>query len=299
MRRYVDDHFAGHCDDATLGFHSQAGGQFVRLVEGYRPEDAANGGVGVLVEYDVKRSLPRGPLRGAGGDVQPKVPSLELLQSIMTDLGYPPDQNDLTKSFFDYGMDSLELVRIRNKLTQQLDLDLPATLLLDFPTVHDLSMQLDRDRRAADERREVRKEERPSEALGVYEPPRAGRDRLPTAVWENLSAQEVMEIQRRMIDVFAQRSLQKRFTAAAKNCFPDMLKYVLSIEHIMVEVEGPVLLDFGLIDDLEYQTVQASREQMTSVVLKYWLGHPELRTNSTKMLHLTLQDQHWGDQGAL
>lgn len=42
------------------------------------------------------------------------------------------------------GLDSLELVRVRNKLGQTLSIDLPATTLLDYPTIQGLGDHLDK-----------------------------------------------------------------------------------------------------------------------------------------------------------
>merc|ERR1712187_904265 len=95
------------------------------------------------------------------------------------DLGYPPDVNDLGKGFFDYGMDSLELVRIRNKLSSTLAMELPATLLLDFPTVQDLAEQLDKERGVCEEEEAEEEEE----------------VQVPKIGWDTMGINEILDVQ--------------------------------------------------------------------------------------------------------
>nr|ADY62524.1 SxtA short isoform precursor [Alexandrium fundyense] len=295
MSEYVNAHFSGARTDSTLDFHSSAGAQFVRLVEGFRPEDTDNGGTGVVIAYDIRRALPREAAAGAPPSRPPprtKVPSLQLVQDVMTSIGYPPNLNDLTKGFFDYGMDSLELVRIRNKLSLALQTELPATLLLDFPTVHDLVERLDQDRAPeSDEEEEVREEAKAT----ARAPAKAKALAKGGEATQRFGPSEIISVQKRCLNVYAQPIYQKRFTDMAKKCFPDMLKYILAIESILVEVEGPVLQEFQLIQDLEYKSVQRGRENLMYYMSSYWLAHPEIRDQSQQLLLLTLQDQCWGN----
>jgi len=292
MIEYVDAHFSGARTDSTLDFHSSAGAHFVRLVEGFRPEDTDNGGTGVVIAYDIRRALPREVAADAPRSrarPRTKVSSLELVQDIMTSIGYRPNPKDLTKGFFDYGMDSLELVRIRNKLSFALHTELPATLLLDFPTVHDLVERLDQDRALEAEEERAREEAKaPAKAL-------AKALAKSGETIHSFGASEIINVQRRCLSVYAQPIYQKRFTDMAKKCFPDMLKYILAVESILVEVEGPILHELQLIPDLEHKSVQKGRENLMYYMSTYWLAHPDIRDQSQQLLLLTLQDQSWGN----
>mmetsp|Transcript_1168 Transcript_1168/g.3551 ORF Transcript_1168/g.3551 Transcript_1168/m.3551 type:complete len:464 (-) Transcript_1168:20-1411(-) len=279
LQAYVDEHVAGSLLDPTLDFHTGYGAQVVRLVPGFRPEDTDNGGTGVLIQYNVKDMAQKAVAVASGQQTASSVPTLELLSGIMDDLGYPPDLNDLGKGFFDYGMDSLELVRIRNKLSSSLDMDLPATLLLDFPTVQDLASQLDKERGVGAE-----------EALAIE----AGEESPPKQGWDAITVAEILDMQDRCKKMFALPQYQRRFSDLSYRCYPDMIKYILAIEPILLEVEGPIFRDFGLIEAVDARTVQRCRSEFTREVTRYWREVPEVRSRGSDLAHLTKQDQFWG-----
>jgi acyl carrier protein len=65
-----------------------------------------------------------------------------LIQAIAGKLKVPP-QNIATDVFFDeYGLDSLGAVSISGALGKWLHLDLPGTLLYEYPTIQELSAHL-------------------------------------------------------------------------------------------------------------------------------------------------------------
>mmetsp|Transcript_54777 Transcript_54777/g.123835 ORF Transcript_54777/g.123835 Transcript_54777/m.123835 type:complete len:622 (-) Transcript_54777:48-1913(-) len=72
------------------------------------------------------------------------VPSLDLIANAMDKTGYPMDTDDLLRGFFSYGMDSLELVMVRSKLSEMLDMELPAPTLLNYPNPLELADHLDK-----------------------------------------------------------------------------------------------------------------------------------------------------------
>eukprot|EP00913_Durusdinium_trenchii_P028868 g27068.t1 len=292
MQQYVDDHKAGRLVDPILDFHTGYGAEVVRVVPDFRPEDVDNEGVGVLIQYNVK-SLGK-VLETQVQKAKVEIPSIEVLSQIMDELGYKLDRLDLHKGFFDYGMDSLELIRVRNRLSSSFRLDLPATLLLDFPTVKDLADQLDRDRGIGDLVESLSAESDDSEA------------EQEVSGWEGVTPTELLELQEKFMAAYKEPFYQKQFSELARKCYPetwltlcrslapffakDMMRYILAIEEILVQVEGPLLLEFGLIDSLDWQTVQIGRSHMTATQVKYWKDFPEVKQTMDEILHITKQD---------
>lgn len=278
MEAYVERHVAGELTDPIIGFHTGFGAQVVGVVRDFRPEDVDNQGHGVLIQYRVKDLAQGDRARVGPGDAAATTPSVELIARVMEEIGYPLDRGNLARGFFDYGMDSLELVRIRNKLSAALSTDLPATLLLDFPTARDLAAQLDRDRG-------VELGAAAAEAAAVVQEPRL--------TWNDLGVRELLDIQDRSKRVYALPQYQRKFTDLAKRCYPDMMKYILAVESVLVEVEGAIFHDFGLIDEMSWQAVQHGRSQMVNCMMKYWVEVPQIRARCLEILHLTKQDQVW------
>eukprot|EP00931_Biecheleriopsis_adriatica_P039453 TRINITY_DN22563_c0_g1_i1.p1 TRINITY_DN22563_c0_g1~~TRINITY_DN22563_c0_g1_i1.p1 ORF type:complete len:991 (+),score=210.91 TRINITY_DN22563_c0_g1_i1:28-2973(+) len=285
MQSYVDDHVAGKLADPIVDFHTSYGAEVVRLVPNFRPEDTANDGVGVLIQYNVKElalsARRAGSVEGEG--TASVVPTLEVLSGIMDELDYPLDRSDLHKGFFDYGMDSLELVRVRNKLSSSLAMDLPATLLLDFPTVQDLADQLDRDRGIGPDTLELPDQDEDDQ----------DDEAEMTSGWEGVTPSELLELQKRSKKIYQEAGYQKQFHDMARKCYPDMMRYILAIETILVEVEGPLMLEYGLIDSLDWQSVQIGRSHLTATQMKYWRDYPEVKAMMDEIMHVTKQDQYW------
>jgi len=252
------------------------------LVPDFRPEDTVNKGIGVLIQYHVK-VIPEVTITQAGPSAgqftADQIPTLDLISSIMEDLGYPPDMDNLGRGFFDYGMDSLELVRIRNKLSSTLDLELSATLLLDYPTVQDLATQLDKDRGIGQA-----KQDDVLMAPVMQEPEKLS--------WDNMPVVQALEMLDNIKKALGDSKLQQKFASFAQQCYPDMVRYTFMIERVVREVEGKVLHEFGLCENLEAETVKASRGEMTKYLATHWT-EAELRARCTDIMHLTKQDQLW------
>jgi len=285
MQAYVDEHVRGNIVDPIIDFHTSFGAQVVKIVRDFRPEDADNNGTGVLIQYHVKElgTLSPTSLTRAAKQSSAAVPSVDILETILAELGFDLDRSDLNRGFFDYGMDSLELVRVRNKLSSALTTELPATLLLDYPTVSDLTQWLDKDRVPV--------------AAAIEAAPKQEVEVLALEVksgWEGQKAKDVLDMLERSKRILALPEYQKRFSVMAKKCYPDMMKYILMIEDIFVEVDGAVFFDYGLIESTDRDAVQAGRRHMQNCTMKFWLEAPALRTLNTEILHLTKQDQIWG-----
>merc|ERR1719329_1352062 len=199
----------------------------------------------------------------------------------MEELGYTLDDSNVSKGFFDYGMDSLELVRIRNKLSTILSVDLPPTLLLDYPTAKDLAEHLDSERGVGRERG----------ALGdTYLD-----DDFEASGWAKVSAEEIISMQTELKRIFLQPEYQKKFNKLTKKCYPDMIKYIQTIEPILVEVEGPLFLERGLITSNDWDSVQRARGHVTTLLLEkgMWTANEEVARRGTELIRITKQDQYW------
>lgn len=155
LQQYVDMHVHGRVNDRILTFHTSYGAKVLGLVPGYRPEDVDNEGTGVLIQYKPKEwvydpTSERKPAqtaeKGRRKKKEPQIPALEILSNIMTDMGYEIDMDNLDQGFFASGLDSFDMGVIQNRLGRALGKTLPATLMLDLPTVKELTEQLDKDR---------------------------------------------------------------------------------------------------------------------------------------------------------
>merc|ERR1712228_580645 len=94
--------------------------------------------------------------------------------------------------------------------------------------------------------------------------------------------------------ILALPEYQQRFSVMAKKCYPDMMRYILMIESTLIEVDGAIFYDYGLIESTARDTIQAGRRGMQNCIMKFWMEAPGLRTLTSEILHLTNQDQVWG-----
>lgn len=159
LQQYVDMHVNGRVNDRILTFHTSYGAKVLGLVPTYRPEDTDNEGTGVLIQYKPKEWVydPSSERRAIGTVAtvekgrkkktkEPQIPALDILSGIMTDMGYEIDMENLDQGFFASGLDSFDMGVIQNRLGRALGKTLPATLMLDLPTVKELTEKLDKDR---------------------------------------------------------------------------------------------------------------------------------------------------------
>ncbi|CAJ1364634.1 unnamed protein product [Effrenium voratum] len=144
LSEYVAGHVSGKHSDGTLGFHTGYGARIVRLVSDFRPEDSENDSTGVLIQYDVKNWTPLDGTEQAAAQGERSSNALDALRDILKEMQHELQEDELSKGFFMLGLDSLELVRVRTRLSQWSGRDLPATFLLDFPSVSDAAAELDR-----------------------------------------------------------------------------------------------------------------------------------------------------------
>eukprot|EP00439_Symbiodinium_sp_Y106_P018388 s2850_g2.t1 len=164
MQQYQDMHVHGKVNDRILTFHTSYGAKVLGLVPGYRPEehrsekgDFENEATGVLIQYkpkdwafepalSIEPKAPEAKQEVVKRKEEPQVASLEILSSIMTEMGYEVDMDNLDQGFFSSGLDSFDMGVIQNRLGRALGRTLPATLMLDLPTVKELTEHLDKER---------------------------------------------------------------------------------------------------------------------------------------------------------
>jgi len=276
-------HVEGKLVDPIVDFHTSYGAKFVKLVHNYRPEDVENNGIGVLIQYNLRKVFT-GPILEKADDKQQalknKMPTKDVLIPIMSDFGFEVDENELDLGFFDYDMDSLELVRIRNKLAAEIGMALPSTLLLDYPSVASLSEQLDMQRGVG-------------QPLEDEEDVQETADEEKNAPWQALTARDVLDYMADCKKAYIQSHYQERFLELARSCYPDMLKYLLAVEPLLIEVQAPLFFERGLVKETDNSSVQEARAKMSSVVMRYWNQVPEVRKRSLELSSLTKQDQTW------
>eukprot|EP00929_Paragymnodinium_shiwhaense_P118744 TRINITY_DN9065_c0_g1_i3.p1 TRINITY_DN9065_c0_g1~~TRINITY_DN9065_c0_g1_i3.p1 ORF type:complete len:733 (-),score=170.29 TRINITY_DN9065_c0_g1_i3:212-2410(-) len=215
----------------------------------------------------------------------------EKIGSILSDLGYlesSESEESADRKFRDLGLDSLDMTTVTERLSRDLDLRLPATLLFDFSTCQDLAHEL---RRQLEERfgvahatPEAAEEPLASKRVALSAAatgtsisghcPKGISSKNSREKWQQLSATEVIAL-------------------VARQCYPDMLGYIAAIEPIVAEVEGAVLLKFGLIDSLTADTVKFGREELVIALRKHWQTTPKLQQAFLLMLRLTKQSQNW------
>ena len=120
----------GHSPDRGLNFHIQRGAEVIRCVPGWRPDDEANCGFGVLVEYSLNSlgRLERGSEAGGeAGDGEASTTSeiwnqfehvVEAVSTIVQDvLG---KQVPVDAPLMDVGLDSLHITQLVRRLGERL-----------------------------------------------------------------------------------------------------------------------------------------------------------------------------------
>lgn len=116
----------GELLDPVLRFHELHGAGIERLVAGYRPADADNGGHGVLVRYDLARRQPQKAAALTAMVAQPTIAIDDAVrQSINHCLGHARDSRVSPRhSLMELGLDSADLLGLSEQLGMTLGLPL-------------------------------------------------------------------------------------------------------------------------------------------------------------------------------
>merc|ERR1712194_212933 len=87
--------------------------------------------------------------------------------------------------------------------------------------------------------------------------------------WQGISVQDLLQFLERCNKKYALPQYQKRFADLQEKHGQDKTKYLSAIEPILIEVEGPVMVAFELIEDQALGTVQASRKEMAACLQRH------------------------------
>jgi acyl transferase domain-containing protein/NAD(P)-dependent dehydrogenase (short-subunit alcohol dehydrogenase family)/acyl carrier protein len=131
----------GRIRDSVLSFHESHGAAIEKALPGYRPEDVANEGFGVLVHYDIHRRVP-GSFR-TNGESQPQVsfsvarPDVPefIRATILKFLGKEGEQAfSLDRPLMEMGLDSADLLQLRAHIVQAYAVELEPAFFFDHNT---------------------------------------------------------------------------------------------------------------------------------------------------------------------
>jgi len=320
MQQYVDEHSKGTIFDPTLGFHTFFGGTIKRLVHDYRPEDIDNGGIGVLVQYNIGDMSTIGPglllpiksekqvksqtqvvsdmqikSQKPGVSDQPSAPdspdSQAMVLKLMRDLGYEIDVQNLDRGFFDYGVTSAQTETIRERLSRATGADLPQTLVFDYPSVNELTNFL-------------------NETIG---PPKSQKTTIPTSRTEtpkrgllsgmagpddegprgDIKLEDMIAMNREWSLEFARASWQKMFAKLGKNCYPNIFKYLREVFPYINDVQAKTLLKYGYIASLEPEIQHEGLVLLNESTFFHWKSSKKLQKLVKDVVRLTRQDPGW------
>ena len=134
----------GFLIDPILRFHDCHGAKIEGLVAGYRPADTDNRGNGVLVSYDIHERKPRNPMLALLSSDQSRAEKSNIDKSSVPEfvevavLAVLGDARKLAygpgRSLMDMGMDSLDLMKLKVRLSHSTGVDIDATFFFRYST---------------------------------------------------------------------------------------------------------------------------------------------------------------------
>jgi len=273
MQEHVDQHMRGSHFDSNLGFHTDFGAKIRHLLQDYRPEDVDNKGIGVLVQYNIHDMSTIGPNphcerkeegKNEGDKLQklePTVSPKDILVGVLSDIGIQVKENDPTSGFFEYGISSNQVVEIRDALACKLKVDLPQTVIYDYPSVQTLCAFLEREffSRAPSP---VSKGS-PSQSTKSHEV----QEEPEVAP---MSLERLIAINRDFLRVFSRADWQREFVKVDKETFPDKTRYLASIKPYIEPAMGRIIKKHGHIKNSDPETVHAGLIHVNEMIMKYW-----------------------------
>lgn len=131
--------------DRGLNFHISAEARVAKVIPGWRNEDLANEGHGVLVVYD---------LRGGGKDPEARhlngSQSLSFENIVSLIVGAIQEVNgiplkDINEPIMAMGLDSLDLNQLKKRVSTSTGFHLSPTAIFNYPTVHKLARHISKE----------------------------------------------------------------------------------------------------------------------------------------------------------
>lgn len=194
-----------------------------------------------------------------------------ILAAVMQEFGYPcvPEKN-----FTTFVMCSIYMVQIRDRLMVALQVPLPSTLLLDYPSLRKLEGFLGSLRTHT-----VRK-------LNLIE------DLFPVPLqWEFVSKTKFIAILMDIEVTLKLSKVQQGLNKLAMRCYPNKSVYIDLLEQILIAVEGPVFFHHGLISETTHSTVLEAQKMFNSLRKKFAPRSRVVRSLEVRYQNLTKLDQ--------
>src|SRR5215475_2458433 len=136
----------GGSQDPVLAFHQAHGAEIVKAIAGYRPQDHANLGSGVLVAYDILDRTPR--RRGieaaanAAMTTDSRVTTIDQQQisefvreEAAHSLGVGKNECDIDRPLMEMGLDSADLLKLQQRCEDRFDLEFQAGFFFEHNTI--------------------------------------------------------------------------------------------------------------------------------------------------------------------
>lgn len=119
--------------DPVIYTHEKRGAVIIKLMPEYRPLDIDNRGFGVLIEYKLRRDKTDNETASASAVTEAESIAISIVDAI--DKFIPDDKRYLitrTTPLWDMGLDSLNLMELRQKLSAIFGEELPATFFFQY-----------------------------------------------------------------------------------------------------------------------------------------------------------------------
>ncbi len=133
----------GSGQDPVLAFHQDHGAQILQLLPGYRPQDLANGGQGVLVSYDLRNRVPRRQQAALQGRPADRAEWLGRIQAevmaLRPEAGHVADPD---RPLMELGLDSADLMQLQRRIEALQGRALPAAFFFQFNTIDKVAAYL-------------------------------------------------------------------------------------------------------------------------------------------------------------
>jgi len=136
----------GGGQDPVLAFHQAHGAEIVKAIPGYRPQDHANRGNGVLVAYDILNRTPRRRRIEAAANAATvsdlRITAIDQQQisefvrgEAAESLGIGKSECDIDRPLMEMGLDSADLLKLQQRCEDRFGLEFQAGFFFEYNTV--------------------------------------------------------------------------------------------------------------------------------------------------------------------